>query len=123
MPKTIFVIDDDLGMQLVLEIALKDAGYEMVAASDGLQGIERLATLQPDLVISDVMMPQLDGVQVFNLLKQRLQDQGIPIIIMTALSRKPWFADMEAEGAVIIQKPFDVDHLLDMIRLLLDEGS
>ncbi len=121
MPKTIFVIDDDLGMQLVLEIALKDAGYEMVAASDGLQGIERLATLQPDLVISDVMMPQLDGVQVFNLLKQRLQDQGIPIIIMTALSRKPWFADMEAEGAVIIQKPFEVDHLLDMIQLLLDE--
>ena len=121
MAKTIFVIDDDLGMQLVLEIALKDAGYDLVMASDGMQGIERLGTLQPDLVISDVMMPQLDGVQVFNLLKQRLQDQGIPIIIMTALSRKPWFADMEAEGAIIIQKPFEVDHLLDLIRLLLDE--
>ncbi len=121
MAKTIFVIDDDLSLQMVLEIALRDAGYEFVAAADGAEGIERLATFKPDLVISDVMMPQLDGVQVFNRIKEQLQDQGIPIIIMTALNRKPWFTDLEAEGAIIVRKPFDMDHLLNMVASLLDD--
>lgn len=121
MAKTIFVIDDDLSLQMVLEIGLRDAGYEVVSASDGLEGIERLGTFKPDLVISDVMMPQLDGVQVFERIKEQLQDQGIPIIIMTALNRKPWFADLEAEGAVIVQKPFDIERLIQLISVLLDE--
>ena len=121
MPKTIYIIDDDLGLQTVLSIALKEAGYEVMFAADGLQGLEQLSTARPDLVISDVMMPHLDGVQVFEALKERLRGEGIPIIIMTALARKAWFADLEAEGAVILQKPFDVDHLISLIRILLDE--
>ena len=121
MPKTICVIDDDLGLQTVLAIALKDAGYEVIAAADGLQGLDQLSVAHPDLIISDVMMPHLDGVQVFESIKERLRAEGIPIIIITALSRKAWFADLEAEGAVILQKPFDVDHLISIIRMLLDE--
>ena len=121
MPKTIYIIDDDLGLQTVLSIALKEAGYEVMFAADGLQGLEQLSTARPDLVISDVMMPHLDGVQVFEALKERLRAEGIPIIIITALTRKAWFADLEAEGAVILQKPFDVDHLISIIRMLLDE--
>ncbi len=121
MAKRIFIIDDDLGLQTVLSMALKDAGFDVVVASDGEQGLARLATVHPDLVISDVMMPNLDGVQVFEAIKEGLRAEGIPIIIITALNRKAWFADLEAEGAVILQKPFDVDHLIDMINLLLDE--
>jgi CheY-like chemotaxis protein len=56
---------------------------------------------------------------VFQRLKERLQDDGIPIIIMTALNRKPWFADLEAEGAVIIQKPFEVERLIELIDVSL----
>ena len=121
MAKRIFIIDDDLGLQTVLSMALKDAGFDVVVASDGEQGLARLPTVHPDLVISDVMMPNLDGVQVFEAIKEGLRAEGIPIIIITALNRKAWFADLEAEGAVILQKPFDVDHLIDMINLLLDE--
>ncbi len=121
MPKTIFIIDDDLGLQTVLSIALKDAGFDVVLAADGLQGLDQLPSAHPDLVISDVMMPHMDGVQVFEAIKEQLRAEGIPIIIITALNRKPWFADLEAEGAVILQKPFDVDYLLSIIRMLLDE--
>lgn len=121
MTKTVFIIDDDLGLQTVLEISLRDAGYNVIAANDGKEGIERLRTLKPDLVISDIMMPQLDGVQVFELIKERLQDEGIPIIIMTALNRKAWFADLEAEGALFMQKPFEMDRLLATIEMLLDD--
>ncbi len=120
MPKRIFIIDDDLGLQTVLGIALKDAGYDVTSASDGLQGLDQLADAHPDIVISDVMMPHLDGVQVFEAIKERLRSEGVPIILMTALARKPWFADLEAEGAVILNKPFEVDYLIEVIRMLTE---
>ncbi len=116
---TIFIMDDDLALQTVLEYALRDAGYDVVLANDGKEGIEQLAKLHPSLVLSDIMMPNMDGVEAFQRIKERLQDDGIPIIIMTALNRKPWFADLEAEGAVIIHKPFEVEHLVDLINTTL----
>ena len=117
--KTILIMDDDLALQTVLEIALREAGYEVILANDGQEGIEKLKVLSPDLVISDIMMPQMDGVETFQQIKEQLQDHGIPIFIMTALNRKPWFADLEAEGAVIIQKPFEIDQLLHLVRDML----
>lgn len=116
---TIFVMDDDLVLLKVIEFALRDAGYDVVVANDGQDGLKQLASLSPDLVLSDIMMPNMDGVEVFQHLKERLQDDGIPIIIMTALSRKPWFADLEADGAVIIHKPFEMDYLIDLINTTL----
>ncbi len=115
----IFIMDDDLALQTVLEYALRNAGYDVVLAPDGQEGLQMLEHLRPSLVLSDVMMPNMDGVEVFQHIKERLQDDGIPIIFMTALSRKPWFADLEAEGAVILHKPFDVDQLVDMIDITL----
>ena len=117
--RTILIMDDDLAMQTVLEIALREAGYQVVLASDGQEGIEKLATLKPDLVVSDIMMPQMDGVEMFQRIKEQLQDDGIPIFIMTALNRKPWFADLEAEGAVIIQKPFEIEQFLRLVGDML----
>lgn len=117
--KRILIIDDDLALQTVLEIALRESGYEVVIANDGQEGIEKIATVQPNLVISDIMMPQMDGVEAFMRVKEHLQDNGIPILIMTALNRKPWFAILEAEGAVILHKPFEIDKLMHMIHDML----
>lgn len=117
MPKTVLVIDDDASLQMVLEIALRQAGFQVDLASNGEEGLERLALRQPDVVISDVMMPQMDGVQFFNAIRERLQYANIPIIVMTALNRKPWFAELEAEGAVIVQKPFDVDQFVSLVDM------
>lgn len=115
----ILVIDDDLALQTVLEMALREAGYQVVLANDGEEGLQKLHTERPNLVISDIMMPHLDGVETFQRMKDQLQDEGIPVFIMTALNRKPWFADLEAEGAVIIQKPFELEQLLSLVRDLL----
>ncbi len=109
MPKTVLVIDDDGSLQTVLEIALQQAGYNVELASNGEEALERLDAVQPDVVLSDVMMPQMDGVQFFRAIQERLRYNNIPIIIMTALNRKAWFDELEAEGAVIIQKPFNVE--------------
>ena len=117
--KRILIIDDDVALQTVLEIALRESGYEVIIANDGEEGIEKVATVQPNLIISDIMMPQMDGVEAFMRVKEHLQDNGIPILIMTALNRKPWFAILEAEGAVILHKPFEIDKLMHMIHDML----
>ncbi len=117
---TILVIDDDPAMQTVLEIALREAGYRVEVASDGQEGITKLVSQRPNLVICDIMMPQMDGVEAFQRMKDQLQEEGIPIFIITALNRKPWFADLEAEGAVIIQKPFDIEQVLSLIQTMLN---
>jgi DNA-binding response OmpR family regulator len=116
-PKKILIIDDDLFLQSMLNIALTNAGYQVEMADDGIEGLEKLARIQPDLLISDIMMPNMDGVEMFRQIKERLQDSGIPIIIMTALGRKPWFNELEADGAVIIQKPFKIDLLIDLVNM------
>lgn len=121
MPKTVLVIDDDVSLQMVLEIALKQAGYEVIFASNGEEALQQLETSQPAVVISDVMMPNMDGVQFFHAIHERLRYENIPIIMMTALGRKPWFAEMEAEGAVILQKPFDVERLVSLVDMYVTE--
>ena len=117
---TMLVIDDDPAMQTVLEIALCEAGYRVEVASDGQEGVAKLVSLRPNLVICDIMMPQMDGVEAFQRMKDQLQEEGIPIFVITALNRKPWFADLEAEGAVIIQKPFDIEQVLSLIQTMLN---
>jgi DNA-binding response OmpR family regulator len=116
---TILIIDDDMGLQAVLYTALTNEGYQVVEATDGEQGLTLISKVHPSLVISDIMMPNLDGVELFHHIKGHLQDDGIPVIIMTALNRKPWFADLEAEGAVILHKPFEVQELIKMIEVAL----
>jgi DNA-binding response OmpR family regulator len=123
MAKTIFVMDDDLALQMVLEIALRESGYDVVLANNGADGLTMLETIKPDLIISDIMMPQMDGVETFGRLRERIQDEGIPILILTALNRKPWFSELEDEGAVIMQKPFEVDELIGLIRTIMDDDD
>jgi DNA-binding response OmpR family regulator len=118
--RSILIIDDDLALQAMLEMALQNEGYRVTGASDGQEGLKLIETFQPDLVISDIMMPNMDGVEMFQRIKEHLQDDGIPIIIITALNRKPWFADLEAEGAAIFQKPFEIGKLIDLINTFLD---
>lgn len=115
--KTILIIDDDVHLQAVLDIALRNEGYQVVLASDGEEGLRFISDAQPDLVLSDVMMPNMDGVEFFYAIRDRLLGSDIPIIMMTALSRKDWFDELEMEGAVFLQKPFEMERLLDLIKV------
>lgn len=116
---TILVIDDDLQLQMMLDMALQNAGYHVVSAHNGQEGLEKIVSLRPDVVVTDIMMPMMDGVEMFRQIKDRMQDSGTPIIVMTALQRKPWFEELEMEGAVILQKPFKIDLMLDLIKMNL----
>lgn len=121
MPKKVLIIDDDASLQTVLEIALQQAGFDVVLAGNGEEGIAQLAATHPDAVVSDLMMPQMDGVQFVRTIHEQLQYDNIPLFVMTALNRKPYFAELENEGAVIIQKPFDVNKFVALLQLHLDD--
>lgn len=122
MPKTVYIIDDDHNLQTVLDIALTDAGYDVELAPNGEEALARLNAVAPDLVLCDVMMPFLDGARVWEVLREQMQYTGVPFILMTALDRKSWFAELEAEGVVIMHKPFSIDQLTSLVGSYLDEG-
>jgi DNA-binding response OmpR family regulator len=116
---TILIIDDDMQLQRMLDMSLQREGYHVVSAYDGQEGLSKLVEVRPRLVISDIMMPNMDGVEMFRQIRERLQDSGTPIIIITALGWKPWFFELESEGAVILQKPFKIDLLINLVNMNL----
>ncbi len=117
----ILVVDDSMVVAGVLQQFLEEQGYEVILASDGLEGILTAYKEIPDLIISDVEMPRLQGYQMSRLLKKRREMQKIPIIMHTSLSEdrdRFWALSSGADGYVT--KDFDnLEKLHDLIRELL----
>src|SRR5689334_3083773 len=83
--KTILIVDDEFGIAEVLADALMDDGYRIVVASNGRQGLERLAEERPDLILLDVTMPLMDGAAMGLAVRADPAHNGIPIVMMSAL--------------------------------------
>ncbi len=125
----ILLIDDDASLREVLAFALADQGHEVETAGDGASGIERLAEVRPDLVITDLKMPGLDGMEVLR--RVRASDPEIPVIVLTAFGRiEEAVAAMQAGAHHYLTKPYNreelkvaVEQALDRRRLLADNRS
>jgi DNA-binding NtrC family response regulator len=112
---TVLVIDDEGGILDSLRILLKNEGYEPHVAQGGRAGVERLESLRPDIILSDVRMPSVDGLQV--LAAARAKDADMPVILMTAQATLQSAMQAVNEGAFYyIQKPFRNDELLAILR-------
>ena len=112
---TVLVIDDEGGILDSLRILLKNDGYDAHVAQGGRAGIEQIEALQPDIVLSDVRMPSVDGLQV--LAAARARDADTPVILMTAQATLQSAMQAVNEGAFYyIQKPFRNDELLAIVR-------
>ena len=83
MAKKILVIEDDRQALNLMEYILKKKGYDVLLARDGLEGARRAQTETPDLIILDVMLPGLDGYEVCQLLRQKAETSGLPILMMS----------------------------------------
>lgn len=115
---TILLIDDDPALRDVLGLALEDAGHDVVEAADGRAGLLRMAEQRPDLVVSDVNMPHVDG---FTLCR-RLRDSGdaIPIVLLTSRDSEIDEAlGLELGADDYVSKPFSTRILLARISALL----
>ncbi len=113
MPNRVVVVDDDKEVQEIITFALSRHGFEVVVASNGQQLQDVLATTMPDLIILDVMMPGLDGYQIFGSLRKNAATQHVPVIIMTAHAENIYERiSLDLGAAVHITKPF---HPLDLV--------
>jgi len=117
---TILIVDDEPIIRSILEGLLSVKGYNVVAAGDGLQAIKQVAESPPDLILLDVMMPEMNGFEVCQRLKAGQKTQHIPIILVTALDSKEDLArGLDAGADDFLPKPFDNLELLARVRSML----
>jgi CheY-like chemotaxis protein len=109
MSKKILLIDDEPDIREVAQLSLGAvAGWEVLTAGGGAEGIELAATRQPDAILLDVMMPELDGPATLEALRQRGDTRAIPVLFMTAKAQAGELSRYASLGvAGVIPKPFD----------------
>jgi CheY-like chemotaxis protein len=115
--KTILVVEDEFAIADMLAATLEDEGYKVILAGNGREGLARLADSRPDLIISDIMMPIMDGRKMLHLMKTEHNIDGIPIILMSAADEALSLVDNKV--IFYVNKPFDLLQLLDLVLRLL----
>jgi two-component system, chemotaxis family, chemotaxis protein CheY len=121
MAKTILIVDDSTSLRVVVKIALVRAGYEVIEASDGQQGLAALdKAAKVHLVVSDVNMPNMDGITFVGRLKQHPRHRFTPVIMLTTEGQDAKKEQGRAAGAKAwIMKPFNPPQLLDAVSKLI----
>lgn len=120
--KKILVIEDEKDMSYAVTLQLEAKGYEVITASDGMEGLDKARMKKPDLIILDLMLPKLDGYKVCRMLKFDEKYKNIPIILFTARAQdSDKKIGREVNADAYITKPFDPAALLDKVWELLSE--
>jgi DNA-binding response OmpR family regulator len=117
--RRVVVADDDPDIVDILTFNLTTAGYEVTSAADGVEALELVRASMPDLVVLDIMMPRMDGLEALAALKGDEATKEIPVVMLTAkTSDADQWAGWEAGADYYITKPFDLDELLRFIGYL-----
>ena len=121
--KKILIVDDERDIVKALMIRLQRAGYDVIAAFDGAQGVFMAHKEKPDLIILDIRMPAGDGFSVAQRLKRSIHTFTIPVIFLTGSPEQNAEEKARALGArFYIKKPYDPEELLDAIKRALEES-
>lgn len=120
MAKTILIVDDSASLREVVAIALRGAGYEVIQACDGKDGLSKLDGTKIHLIVSDVNMPVMDGITMVKQIKQMPAYKFTPVIMLTTESG----ADMKTAGKEAgvkawVVKPFKPDQMLAAVSKLI----
>ena len=115
--KTILIIEDDPDVLATVVKQLEYLGYDVLTASDGMEGMKKLDGGGYDLVITDIVMPFISGVGVVTALKEKMPH--IPVIAMTGYGKEPESAAMEKKADVVLAKPVKIAVLKDTIAKFL----
>ncbi|MFD1428610.1 DNA-binding response OmpR family regulator [Kroppenstedtia sanguinis] len=113
--KQILIIEDEVKIARVIQLELQYEGYEVESATDGVQGLKLAKRKHWDLILLDIMLPGLNGIEVLR--RFRLEDEGTPVILLTARDAVPDKVTGLDQGANdYITKPFEIEELLARIR-------
>ncbi|MBW4467741.1 MAG: response regulator [Pegethrix bostrychoides GSE-TBD4-15B] len=121
MAKRILIIDDEETIQTVVRFGIRlAAGWEVITASSGSTGIATAQAERPDVILLDVMMPEMDGISTFKILQSHPETEQIPVILLTAKAQaaeQRQFDELGVSG--VITKPFNSLNLPEQITKLL----
>ncbi|MGZ3695031.1 MAG: response regulator [Bdellovibrionota bacterium] len=112
--RTILVVDDEHDILLVVDLLLSEANFNVVKASNGKEALARLAEIRPELVLMDVMMPVMGGLDTLKVIKADPEYKTIPVILMSALP--PRISQQEYKWDGFLQKPFEIHELMSTIE-------
>ena len=119
MAKTIMVVDDSISIRQVVSLALKQAGYDVIEGVDGKDALAKLTGPKVNLIISDVNMPNMDGISFVRELKTRPAYKFTPVLMLTTESQEDKKEQGKAAGArAWMVKPFKPDALLAAVQKL-----
>jgi two-component system, cell cycle response regulator DivK len=117
---TILVIEDHSDAREVLTIILRQKGYNVIEAENGLRGLLQARGNYPDLIIMDLALPEMDGVETARRIRETPELSHIPIFAVSGFLTRDVEADVRAAGCVqMFKKPFDFESLLESISLVL----
>jgi DNA-binding response OmpR family regulator len=119
--QTILIVDDEEDIRAVLQARLETSGFQVRTASNGMDALDSIRSNPPDLVVLDIMLPDIDGFGVCALVKRDQRLSRIPIILLTARCQPRDRVTGAALGAdAFLSKPFNADELLVEVRRVLD---
>lgn len=120
----ILVVDDEPDLLGLLVDQVSSLGYDVVAARDGTEGLRLAVDRQPDVILTDVIMPYMDGPEMLERLRSRPETRGIPVIALTALTDRRTRTRLGAAGVQgFLTKPYTIRELAERIREALPPSA
>lgn len=119
MPASLLVVEDDADSREMLLMVLEEQGFKVTGAEDGRAALELIESTRPDLIITDIQMPNLDGVEMIKALRERPEIKGVPILIFSACPDEALSDAMQAGASAASPKPLQVDFLVRLVKSLL----
>ena len=116
MAKTILIVEDEEAVRELEKFILEQQGYDVMEARDGLEGLAKAEFRRPDLILLDLMMPDVSGGRMYDEMKEHPTTSGIPIVVVTGKPDAHEMFDDEIGPDDVIMKPFEADTLLGRIR-------
>jgi CheY-like chemotaxis protein len=120
MERRVLVVDDEIAILRLIRLALRRMGLQVVTARDGVEALELVSKLQPTLIITDLLMPSIGGLELVRILKKDPKTAEIPVIVLTSMTS---YHDMQRGynlGAVLyLTKPFTLESLQEAVNKVL----
>jgi len=120
MGKMILTVDDSASMRQLIKLTLTGAGYDVLEAGDGKQALDKLKDTTVQMVVTDLNMPNMDGLTLIRELRQLPCGRGLPIVFLTTEADEGKKKDAKAAGATAwITKPFNQEQLLAVVKRIV----
>lgn len=121
MSKTVLVVDDQPHIVRLIQVNLEKEGFRVATAGDGVEGMEKVRALTPDLIILDVIMPRKDGFEVLREMKADDRLAHIPVVMLTVKTHNADIVEGLKEGAELyLPKPFHPKELVSLVKRVLE---